>query len=209
MVVNKKLKDLTTKELNKCGWIEKIAYRGDKRYIMYDFEAENFSVLRNKFPNAYDDMNVEMGKKWFALYKENNGSIILADIAKLDIGDGQEEAKKEINEFIDRILNSEKVIMGVARRETLYYYFVKAAALGQIEIILDELEGNDTRDMIVMKADGKKDLTEQIEKYKKIKEEFDKNKESYKEDRKNEVLRYIEELEAQIGKKALAEIIDR
>ena len=48
MVVTKKLKELNTKELNTCGWIERIAYRGNENWTMYDFEAGDFSKIKQK-----------------------------------------------------------------------------------------------------------------------------------------------------------------
>ena len=50
MVVTKKLKELTAKELNACGWIERIAYRGNENWTMYDFEAGDFNKINVLYP---------------------------------------------------------------------------------------------------------------------------------------------------------------
>ena len=209
MVVTKKLKELTAKELNACGWIERIAYRGNENWTMYDFEAGDFNKIKQKNPEVYDRLMVTMGKKWFALYKEDAGIITLLDIAKMDIGKGQEDAKRQIQDFVQEIVDSGKFIFVIAKEDTSYFTFVKAAAEGQIEIYKDEKHGVSTRDMIFIKADGEKDLEEQKKKYQEKLAEFEKNKDKHKESRTKLLEHFIKDLEAEIGAKELSEIIDR
>ena len=130
MVLTIKLKDLTSKELNTCGWIEKVAYRGNNDWTMFDFEAEDFIKIRQMFPNNYDEIKITMGKKWFAIYKEEEGVIVLIDIAKKDIGEGQEDTKRQIQDFTREIVDTDKFILVIAKKDTSYYTFVKAVAAG-------------------------------------------------------------------------------
>lgn len=209
MTITKKLKDLTKKEITKCEWIEKIAYRGNTGWTMYD-EERGFGKIKEMYPEAYDEMEVVMGKKWFSLYRERKGRIDLIDIAKMDIGEGQEEATAEIKEFMSHTINSEKIIFVIARRETSYFSLVKLAANGEIEVLKDiPLNGNDLRDMIFVKAGESIDLSDQKTKYTEILEEFMKNKEVHKENRRALLERYIKELEAEIGQDNVKSIIER
>ncbi len=209
MTITKKLKELTKEELRKCEWIEKIAYRGNTNWTMYD-EDKGFSKIKDLHPEAYEEMEVVMGKKWFSLYREGKGKIDLIDIAKMDIGEGQEEATAEIKEFTSRMVDTKKVIFVVARRETSYFSLVKLAANGEIEVLKDEpLNGNNLRDMIFVKSEENADLDEQKTKYTEILEEFMKNKEKHKENRRGLLERYIKELEAEMGKDNIKTIIER
>lgn len=209
MPITKKLKDLTKEEIKKCEWIEKIAYRGNFDWVMHD-EERGFSKIRDLYPDAYEEMEVTMGKKWFSLYREGKGKIDLIDIAKMDIGEGQEEATAEIKEFTSHMVDTKKVIFVVARRETSYFSLVKLAANGEIEVLKDEpLNANDLRDMIFVKAGEESDLGEQMAKYKNILKNFMENKESHKESRRILLERYIKELEAEIGKDNVKSIIER
>lgn len=209
MVVKKKIKDLTEEELKRCGWIEKIAYRGNTNWTMYDFKTGSFRRLKNKNPESYEKTDIVMGRKWFALYKEEDAQIILIDIAKLDIGEGQEEAGKEIQEFTSGIVNSNKYIFVVARESTSYFSFVKLAALGEIEVFKDSKAAEDLREMIFRKAPKDADLEEDKKEYQeKLKRLEDRRKET-KEERKAMIERYIEELKRTIGEKELRNIIDR
>lgn len=209
MTITKKLRDLTKKENQKCEWIEKIAYRGNTNWTMYD-EEKGFGKIKEMYPEAYEEIEVIMGKKWFSLYKEGKGKIDLIDIAKMDIGEGQEEATSEIKEFISRMVDTQKVIFVVARRETSYFSLVKLAANGEIKVLNDTpLNGNDLRDMIFVKAEENVDLEEQKAKYTGILDELMKNKETYKENRRALLERYIKELEAEIGQDNVKSIIER
>lgn len=209
MVITKKLKELTKEEMRKCEWIEKIAYRGNTNWTMYD-EESGFCKIKDMYPEAYEEMEVIMGKKWFSLYREGKGKIDLIDMAKMDIGEGQEEATAEIKEFTSYMVESGKVVFVIARRETSYFSFVKLAANGEIEVLKDEpLTGNDLRDMIFVKAEENADLDEQKTKYTEILEEFMKNKENHKENRRVLLERYIKELEAEMGKDNIKTIIER
>lgn len=209
MTITKKLKDLTKKENQKCEWIEKIAYRGNTNWTMYD-EEKGFGKIKEMYPEAYEEIEVIMGKKWFSLYKEGKGKIDLIDIAKMDIGEGQEEATSEIKEFISRMVDTQKIIFVVARRETSYFSLVKLAANGEIKVLNDTpLNGNDLRDMIFVKAEENVDLEEQKAKYTGILDELMKNKETYKENRRALLERYIKELEAEIGQDNVKSIIER
>ena len=209
MTVTKKLKELTEDEIKKCGWIEKIAYRGDTTWTMYD-NQKGFDQIKEKYPNAYDEIEVIMGKKWFSLYREGKGKIDLIDIAKMDIGEGQEEATAEIKEFTSSMIDSGKVIFVIARRETSYFALVKLASTGEIEVLKDEsLNGNRLRDMIFVKADGNVDLAEQKAEHKRTLEEFIKNKDMHKKNRRQMLERYIKELENELGKNNVRSIIER
>lgn len=209
MTITKKLKELTEDEVKKCGWIEKIAYRGDTTWTMYD-NKKGFDKIKEQYPNAYDEIEVVMGKKWFSLYREGKGKIDLIDIAKMDIGEGQEEATSEIREFTSSMIDTGKVIFVIARRETSYFALVKLASNGEIEVLQDEaLDGNRLRDMIFVKANGEVDLEEQKIKYKAILEQFIRNKDAHKENRKQMLEKYIEELENELGKNSVRSIIER
>lgn len=209
MVITKKIKDLTGKELDTCGWIERIAYRGDSKWIMYDFETRSFSKIRSQYRELYDELTVTMGHKWFVLYKEEKGMISLIDMAKMDIGKGQEDTRRQIQDFTREMIDSGKFIFAIARKDTSYYTYAKAAADGEIEIYKDDEHGAEMRDMIFVKAEEGKDLGEQKEKYRRILEEFRKNKEQHKESRRAMLEHYIAELEADIGVKAVDELLDR
>jgi len=208
MVVTKKLTELSKKELLRCGWIEKIAYRGEEKWTMFDFEAEDFSTIRIGNPELYEKLNVIMGKKWFALYAEHPALIQLLDIAKLDIGEGQEDAKRQIKDFTDMVINSGKIIVGVAREETSYYTFANAAAQGEIEILLDEEKAHGLRRLYLKKADPNQDLEEQKKEYKEKVEEMTRNREKNKANSIVRLERYIEELKARYGEDGLRKIIE-
>lgn len=207
MVLTKKLKDLTKKELNTCGWIEKVAYRGNSAWTMFDFEAEDFIKIKQMFPNNYDEIKITMGKKWFALYKEEGEVIVLIDIAKMDIGEGQEDAKRQIQDFTREIVDTDKFIFVIAKKDTSYYTFVKAAAAGEIEIYQDRDNGANTRDMIFKKAAEEKDLEAQKKMYLEKLAEFEKNRDKHKENRTKALEHFIEELEAEVGHKEVSRIL--
>lgn len=211
MVMTKKLTELTEKEAHKCGWIEKIAYRGDDRWTMYDFESESFNKIRLLYPMIYEELQITFGPKWFAIYRDSEHKTNLIDIAKMDIGKGQEDIKRQIQDFIRERLDTKKLIIVNAREDTSYFSFVKSAATGEIEIYADQVidSYNRIRHLVLMKADGKTELDKQKQEYQEKLDEFMKNKDNHSRIRRENLERYIKQLEAEMGEKALKEIIDR
>lgn len=210
MPETKKLKDLTKEELKRCGWIERIAYRDDTDWMMYNFENENFEKIKNLHGDKYDQIDVTLGKKWFAMYLEAIGSIFLIDIAKMDVGKDQAEATKEISEFTQKVIDTGKFIFVVARAETSYFSLVKLAADGKIEVLKDEdASGNkEMRDMIFCKAGDKTNLEEQMQKYKEKIKEFEEGKDEYKKRKTATLKGCIARLEAEIGEGELRGIME-
>lgn len=207
MVENKKLKDLTDRELERCGWIEKIAYRDNLKWTMYDFKTKSFKNIKDRYPDAYDEMNITTGNKWFAIYKEDVGRIVLVNIAKMDVGEGQEEARMEIEEFTNNVVSSGKVIFVVARESTSYFTFVRLAALGAIEVLKDSRDGEDLRDIVFVKAKEGHDLEKQKKIYQEKLKELEENRNNSREDRKFMLEKYIRQLRATIGEKTFNDII--
>jgi len=207
MVENKKLKDLTLKELDRCGWIEKVAYRDNPEWTMYDFRTKSFMTIKRSHPEDYNEMNIIMGNKWFAIYKEEVGRIVLIDIAKMDIGEGQEEAKMEIQEFTNNVVNSGKVVFVVARESTSYFSFVRLAALGEIKVLNESIAGEDLRAIIFEKTKENVDLEEQKKIYQRKLKALEEKRNNTREDRKYMLKKYIRQLKATIGEKEFDDLI--
>ena len=188
----KKLKDLTWDELDKCGEIEEIAYRGDKKWMQYDDEI-GFAKMRMRNPEAYEEIEIVFSDNWFIIYLENEKMINLLDAARADIGDNQPMDKEEFRQCVQRLINKNKIITVSAKSDTSYYSFAKMAANGEIDIISDkkDVEGL-LHDLIFQKAGVQDDLSEQMSKYTNILEEFDKNKDEYKAKRKKQLQRYMD-----------------
>ena len=203
MVITKKLRDLTHEELIRCGWIEKIAFRGATDKTMFDFESETFNSLRRDTPEVYEQYEIRLGEKWFVIYLNQGRVLTLTQIAKMDIGKGQEEAKREIEEFTKEVFSSNKVVYVRAREETSYYSFVKAAANGEICIVVDQESGVGLREIAFVNPANIEDLSKQKIEYQKKLDEFIKNKDNHKALRNSELKHFIEELEATIGKEEL------
>lgn len=199
MVNIKKLKDLTAEEIKKCGWIEKVAYRGNTTWMQYD-EEHGFDRLKRRYPENYDLIYMAMGEKWFAMYFEAENRIILMDIAKMDIGEDQQKASKEIKDFTKEIVDKRKVIFAVTSEETSYFSFVKSAAEGEIEIFKDipTPQNNKLRDIIFIKSSGEKDLTSQVEEYQEKYNKMQENKSAHKENRKRELEEYIKGIKKEL-----------
>lgn len=209
MVETKRLVNLAENELKVCGWIEKIAYRGEEAWLMYDSESESFSKIRNMYPEVYQRLKITFGKKWFVIYREELEIIVLIDMAKMDIGSGQEEATREFQEFINGLVCSGKYIFVIAKEDTSYFTFAKAAASGEIQIYKDVGRSGNLRDMIFSKPEDGADLEEQRQKYQEKVEEFIKNKDKHKKIRVTMLKRYIDELNEKLGEKGVESIINR
>jgi len=97
----------------------------------------------------------------------------------------------------------------MARSETSYFTFVKAAANGEIEILQDVEENQGLRDLIFVKPNGKVDLTQQKAMYEEKLNDFIKNKDRHNRNRTIMLERYIEELKATLGENELKKIIER
>lgn len=187
----KKLKDLTWKEMDHCGEIEKIAYRGDTKWMQYDEEC-GFYKNRPKNPHAFNNMEMIFSDKWLIMLLEDSETIYLVDLARADIGENQEADKKEYRDCLQELISQGKEIMLLAKSDASYYSFVQMAANGEIEMKVDEigLEGL-LHDIQFVKADGKTDLTVQKEEYTKKLNELNKNKQEHKAKKKAQLERYM------------------
>jgi len=187
----KKLKDLTWKEVDKCGEIEKIAYRGDTMWMQYDEEA-GFNRIRQKNPKVYEEIEIMFSDNWLIIFLEQAETIDLLDAARANIGDNQEKEKQEYRQCIQDLINKGKEIRTLVKSDTAYYSFVKMAAAGEIEMKKDSEEiGGRLHELKFVKADENADLTKQIADYSKKLEEFNKNKEEYKRKREQQAERYM------------------
>jgi len=209
MVVTKRLVDLTQNELKACEWIEKIAYRGEEAWLMYDSESGDFNKIKIMYPNVYEKLKITLGRKWFAIYREEKETVMLIDIAKMDIGSGQEDATRQIQDFTNCLIASGKYIFVIAKEDTSYFTFVKAAANGEIQIYKDSERPGRLRDMIFSKPEAGADLQEQKKDYQQKLEDFISNKDNHIKLRTSMLKRYIDELTATLGEKGLDSIINR